>query len=272
MRGFFVAAIASFVGGILVILVQMYVLQNQPMSMVRQIQIATNKDNLSLTASDVRKFDAYFNSPDSIERAVRKDDNLEISTFIVRNSGNFDLSDLDFELNSSPNQFRSAFLAYQATSPRIVNASSFSADAQNSLDEANRALQKAIDASVQIDSASTEFKPDIRVENAKLIYKIPLLKVHEETTVTVVASPVSFPKPSLRQEGVDVRIDELSSSSPLPTNGSDLSWLYSIAFALGTFFLGIAISEYFHREALKKIGFDYDEVIKLYRDAEKAEK
>lgn len=269
MRGFFAAAIASFVGGILVIIVQMYVLQKQPMATVRQIQIATNKDNLSLTAQDVAKFSSYFNSSDSLERAVRKDDNLEISTFIVRNSGTADLSKLTFELNSSPTQYRSAFLAYQATSPRITNPASFPGKAQESIDEADRAFQEALNSSRQVGTGAAKFKPDIRVEGTSLSYKIPLLKIHEETTVTVVASPVSFPKPSLRQEGVDVKIDESSPIVEETMNETDLSWLYSIAFALGTFFLGIGVSEYFHREALKKIGFDYDEVIKLYREAEK---
>ena len=248
MKGFFVAAIASFLGGVLVLLFQSYFDVGGPNSETSQVSVSSHTMAAPITLSDIEKMRDWHQSFPEYLQALHKNDEVDILQYDIENIGKKDIENFSIELKSRISGVSDVFLYAKTSEPLLKDQQS--------------------DLVAEVVGKSQSKWVDVTISNKKIVnFQIPLLKISEAFSLIVAVLPNNIIDSSVRTKDVLVEENKLS-ITPDSDNWSILDILGYFGISLAAFFLGIAISEYFHREIMKKIGFDYDEIIKLYKEAE----
>lgn len=243
MKGFFTAAFAALIAGIAVLLFQQFILpkmagesQRAQVALVGRIPISRDQaDSLS----------EWFTNPKELT-SLKSTATPEFHLFEIRNFGTNDLQNLSIEFDAAGDNL-SELLFAKMSQPQHVGTSAMPINEENWSD-------------LPFDARNSGFS-----------FQIPLIKRGEFVRVASLGTPVLYPRISVRSKDVEARVGENSQvfdqidRDPI----ASLNWLIVPAFILASFLFGIGLSEYFHREALAKIGFDYTEVMKLYQEAMK---
>lgn len=249
MKGFFLAAVASFIGGVLVLLFQAYVDIEGPNNVSPRVSVTSYAKPAPITVEDIGTMRVWRDSIPEYLREI-KGGEIEIVQYEIKNIGRKDIESFSMELESKIEGDSDVFLYAKSSEP-----TPFDRDVSN--------------ISSYILNSDKKWNK-LEINNKKIIeYKVPLLKKGEKFSISAAVLPNNIIFPKIRTKDV-VAVENDGTGG-----GSDSSFwgvlgaLGGFGIGLGAFFLGLGLSEYFHREVMKKIGFDYDEMIKLYKDAEK---
>jgi hypothetical protein len=248
VKGFFLAAFASFVGGVLVLLFQTYVSLEGPKDRPQTVSVTGETNAIKLTKSDVEKMHGWYLSFPDYLRELHRDDNIELAYYVIENIGKRDIEDFSMDFSSKIDNNPNVFLTAKFSDPVAS-------------DEDSDALAFSI-------RNEPEHWNEITIQDRKSFhFEIPLLKSYEKIMVISAVLPNNSLKYSIRTK--DVKIKNSQSDFLLESEWEVLKSLGYFAIGLAIFLFGIGISEYYHREVFRKVGFEYDEMMRLYKESEK---
>ena len=251
MKGLFLSAIASFFGGIAVLLFQAYVQISGPTAKLQQVEITTAEQSIPLSFGDFRKIQSWYLDVPEYLRKLQEDKGLELHKFEIKNTGSADAQNIPLRIDSGTAPSDGSFLAAKISEPILDNDDAESLDLRPILSLNDR---KNIEIEISKDKATAA-------------YQIPLLKPHEKVVIFLVANDLSSPNVVVRGKDLNVKYGK----SKIGEDGGSgtFYWVAAILIGIALLIGGMGLSELLHRDMFKKIGFDYDEMMNLYKQAEK---